>query len=435
MIHQSHHQQQQQRLIHTALILANSIFGLGGIIGSLFTSATNPLAFSFVREIIAGILLLALSCLTCLTQQQKHGSYLLIPKMQHIRPFFVLGFFLFANQAAYIVGIKSAGPVTGSIWQPSAPIFTAAISMLMGLEKRSYMRIVGVLVAFLGCAIMIVISDQDQQKSDNNTDDIAGEEDESSTLFLIGNALFFTNCLATALYILFSKELLNLYPTLTVTAWSYLTGCCFMFFAALASSVIPVVENIICPACTVNNNDSSTSLFSIPPDSLFALTYFVVAMSVGSWGLILWSNQYATGTLVMGYSVLQPVSSLLFTTLILLSGLVRNCQQQQQQGDDGRIDGDDRCLFEPGAGTLLGMLGVFLGLYIVVKTEPTVPVLKKIDGNDLEEEEQEEEGDGLMRVPNKDYGSIPKSPLLVEQYPRNIIKRSTSSLSAGSSFI
>ena len=274
-----------QPVIHTALILANAIFGLGSIIGALGLPATNPLAFTFVREIVAGFLLLTLSSVVGQRQKTRdHGddddelvkkdNYYLVPQRAHVLSFMLLGFFLFVNQAAYIMGIELGGPVTGSVWQPSAPIFTAAISMASGMEDWSARRLVGVLVAFLGCAAMILLSDRANDTTHGGT-----------AAFLLGNLMFFLNCFSTACYILFSKQLLCLYPSLTVTAWSYNLASPLMFLAALASSQLPAFEALICPAC------GSQGTFTIPRAALPALSYYIVAMSVGSWGLILWSNQ------------------------------------------------------------------------------------------------------------------------------------------------
>jgi drug/metabolite transporter (DMT)-like permease len=365
----------KQPLVHAALILANIIFGLGSIIGALGLPATNPLAFTFERELVAGILLLILSFLVGSTSPltgTADDEYLLIPKMRHWKSFATIGFCLFACQAGYICGLILVGPVTGSIWQPSTPIFTAAISMLMGLERKSSLRVTGVLLAFVGCTVMILTSYQDRQAHfDDDDDDDGSNEDEDGPLisiFLLGNALFFINCLSAACYILFSKDVLYLYPSLTVTAWSYLIAAPCMCLAAILSSATPAAEKVICPSCV----HSDTSIFRIPSSALPALTYYILAMSVGSWGCILWANQYATGTLVIGYSVLQPVTSLISAAIVVLLGWVASCKDVGQHRRP--------CLYEPGIGTFVGMLGVFLGLSLIIKTEATHAPLSQEDG-------------------------------------------------------
>jgi drug/metabolite transporter (DMT)-like permease len=45
-------------LVHMALITANILFGGGAVIGKFGVKGTNPILFSFVRESIAGPILL-----------------------------------------------------------------------------------------------------------------------------------------------------------------------------------------------------------------------------------------------------------------------------------------------------------------------------------------------------------------------------------------
>lgn len=359
--------------VHGALILANIIFGFGSIIGALGLPAANPLAFTTIREVIAGCLLLGISFVstrkppTYLKDETRNNSddnhhhnqesiqdYLFPRSWHHFEKFCILGFFLFCNQSCYIVGIQLAGPVTASIWQPSAPSFTAALAMLWKLEPWSVRRLSGVLVAFGGCAAMVLLTN----RSDDN---VHG----GTVPFFIGNLLFFVNCSSTACYILLSKELLQLrYPSWTVVGMSYLLASTGMFVVTLLSVYLPV--GWICTTCSRTPHGA----FCIPREALPALAYYTLAMSVGGWGLIIWSNQFASGTLVMGYSVLQPVTSLIFTVLLLLGGLVVQCGRGDNESSTS-MDENKWCLNEPGIGTLCGMAGVFCGLSLIIKTEPT----------------------------------------------------------------
>ena len=68
----------------------------------------------------------------------------------------------------------------------------------------------------------------------------------------------------------------------------------------------------------------------------------------------------------MGYTVLQPVTSFIFTlTILYVLHLLPECQQ---------LDVEDQhtiCLHKPGnIGTLCGIVGVAFGLSLIVMTEP-----------------------------------------------------------------
>ncbi|KAL3939489.1 MAG: hypothetical protein SGBAC_005795 [Bacillariaceae sp.] len=392
--------------VHGALVLANSFFGMGAIVGTLGLSTMNPLSFTFLRVVFSGSLLLLVSFLfksiigrrhtvvpisqetepfliaTTMEEynyytilQSGHGHYLeeyqqnyyqLFPQnYKDWKLFALLGFLVSIDLGAYIIGLHLAGPIVGSIWQPTIPILTAAISMGLRLETAKLGRILGVLVAFGGCVSMVLMNnenDHHRHHEPDDTDDML-QAQRSRGMFLLGNLLFLSAVLCDSSLVLLSKELLKVYPPLTVTTWCYLLSSPFLLVAVLASSTVPSWQAMICPDCHANN------FWSIPNDALPALVYYILAMSMGAWGLILWANQYVTGTFVVGYSVLQPILSTMFVVLLLMSKWVPDCQEflQDVVGHEGQ---QTLCLDQPGTGALAGMLGIFVGLALIVKTEP-----------------------------------------------------------------
>lgn len=424
--------------IHAALATANVMFGLGSIVGALgLAPATNPLAFTFVREVIAGVLLLTLSFWVgrsrssssqqvvvvvvndhhqntekeagdCNCSSLYHHDYLVLPLRRHFPKFCLLGLLLFINQGAYIVGIQLAGPVTGSVWQPTSPILTAGISMLcwkkwgMHGERWNVTRFTGVLVAFAGCASMVLLSDYRQENNDKKAQHSGG----SLTAFWIGNVCFFSNCLAMSFYVLQSKQLLSIYPSLTVIGWSYMIASLCMFLAAFLSSVWGSMEHLICPTC--NTKQGTTTFLHIPRETIPALAYYIIAMSVGSWGLIVWSNQYATGTLVVGYNVIQPVVSLFFTIMILLFRWVAECSDDDDddEANNSAVSSSLPCLNEPGIETLCGMLGVACGLYLVIQTEPSTCIATGIPLEQLDDAVDKDHRDDTSTL-LAEYGTMP----------------------------
>ena len=347
-------------MVHGALILASAIFGLGSVVGALGLKGTNPLIFSFAREIISGILLFVLSATvvaagqtTSATEPHNNTINLLLPQTRiHFFFFCRLGVLLFATQFGYIVGIQLAGPTTASIWQPTTPILTAAISMILELEQVSVGRLIGVFISFLGCVSMVLLGPKS-----SSTDDWSPHS--STTEYLIGNLLLFLQCTCSATFIIVSKDILSIYPPLTVTAWSNLLGAPWMLLTAYLLSAFALTD-WICPECSKDCN----SLFYLPQEVIPALVYYILFMSVGAWGLLVWANQHATGTLVLGYAVLHPITSILLTSILLLFGFVPSCFDEQLWNEDG-------CLNPPGLGTLCGILGVIFGLSLVIATEPS----------------------------------------------------------------
>mmetsp|Transcript_29111 Transcript_29111/g.37565 ORF Transcript_29111/g.37565 Transcript_29111/m.37565 type:complete len:504 (-) Transcript_29111:152-1663(-) len=324
-------------LVHGALVTVQTIFGVGSVVGALGLPAFNPLVFALIREIFAGFLLLAASIAA--TKLWPTAG------ITHWRRFAGLGFFIFMNQACVIIGIKLSDAVAGSIWQPSQPIMTAAICMMMGWEPINSKRIVGILIAFLGCAFMVAFSDSNSDSSNSNG---IGSQ-------IAGNIFFFFNCLGTALYVIFSKKALIIFPSICVTAWSYLFAMLYMTIITLLFSLSNSLMHFLCSDCHSNP-------WYIPKDAIWALSYWIIFNSALAYSLLTWANKYATGTLVMGYSVLQPITALCLTMILIYTKTYLDCNNVKD-------DDDEVCLGGIGWGDF-GAFGVFIGLYIIIKTEP-----------------------------------------------------------------
>ena len=346
--------------VQAALIIAQICFGLGGVISALGLPACNPFAFALYREIAAGALLLlavhsSISISSTATKSRIQPSP---PILREWKRFTLLGLALFGNQAGVIAGIKLAGPVAAAVWQPSQPIITAAICMMLGWEAPNARRIGGVILSFVGCASMVILSTRSNARSADDGMDGSDELTSSSSYrllaTLVGHVLFFFNCLCTSLYVLLSKKVLKVYRPIQVTAWSYNIAAIFMVMLAYLSSLSGAAMEFLCPDCQ--------GTWIIPTGAMWALAYAIVFNSVIAYGMITWANQFATGTLVIGYSVLQPVTAALLTLLLLGLGAFPSCS--------GSAGDTTRCLDPPGWGSLIGMTGVFSGLAMVIMTEP-----------------------------------------------------------------
>jgi drug/metabolite transporter (DMT)-like permease len=397
--------------VHSWLIVGQIFFGLGSLIMALGLPASNPFAFALYREIAAGALLLGAAAVlttttaggedvalsttskgynhersrydhrppsssvsTSVSSRIRGLSFLFTPLGTDFGRFCLLGLVMYGNQAGVIAGIKLAGPVAAAVWQPSQPVMTAAISMLAGWEVPNRRRIAGVLLAFVGCAVMVILSTGRGNSNGGSTamgttiiPSYGPRTGSVRNEILVGNFLFFINCLCTSLYVILSKKLLLVHPPLVVTAWTYNLAAVFMSATAFLTSLSTETMAFLCPDCT--------GTWTIPPRAIPALAYAVLFNSVAAYGILTWANRHVTGTLVMIYTVLQPVTAALLTGLLVqVLRVYPNCQDVSQlnysTGGSGSDTSGPGCLDPPGWGTLVGMCGVVMGLCLVVGTEP-----------------------------------------------------------------
>lgn len=286
-------------IVQASLILGQTFFGLGSVIAALGLPACNPFAFALYREIAAGTILLGASIWQAnyssnsITASSPGSCYSPLHHYDWQR-FTLLGLCIFGNQAGVIAGIKLAGAVTAAVWQPSQPIMTAAICMALGREAPDKRRVAGVVLSFLGCTAMVVLSTKQAAatEGDVNTTTLDRPDSGRSAKELVGHLFFFVNCLSTCLYVILSKRPLLVYPPLMVAAWSYNIAAVFMGLTVFIMSLTPSAMFFLCPDCK--------SIWNIPPGAIFALLYFILFNSVGAYAILTWANQYATGTLVMG---------------------------------------------------------------------------------------------------------------------------------------
>jgi len=387
--------------VHCALVFGQVCFGVGSVVTALGLPAVPPLVFALYREIAAGLILLvgsgileteALSDLIDLERSKaklksKSNATLvkaLVPRRDVVR-FLWLGAMVYGNQACFLAGIKLAGPVAGAIWQPSQPLWTATISMATGQEPFNARRMVAVLVAFAGCVFMVVSSSsisvaggggggwfRFRSRSRVLLQDEGSYSDHSndSVSTWIGNGLFLINCLCTSVYVLSSRApSFQRYPPLWITATTYTIAAGFMIPTAVLVSASKDLSAFFCPECEYEHGSSSSSSYwSIPPSAMGALAYNVVFTSVIAYGILMWANKKSsTGTMVMAYTVLQPVTAAVLTVaLVRILRVVPECSRNTSTSMPAAA-----CLDPPGWGSVVGTLAVLIGLCLVVETEPS----------------------------------------------------------------
>jgi len=198
----------------------------------------------------------------------------------------------------FIVGLKLSSSTTASVWQPSQPIFTLGLALLLGWETVSVLKVLGIMFAIGGAVFMILFDVPESELSASIT----------------GNMCFVLNCLASSSYVICTKPLLKHYSGLIVCAWAYVSATCFMTVTALSITVNSDSLNFVCPDCDGDG-------WQVPTAAIWALCYWVTFQSVGAWGLLTWANKHIDGSVCSAYSVLQPLTSDVLTSILVAWGV------------------------------------------------------------------------------------------------------------------
>mmetsp|Transcript_10012 Transcript_10012/g.14996 ORF Transcript_10012/g.14996 Transcript_10012/m.14996 type:complete len:410 (-) Transcript_10012:287-1516(-) len=351
--------------VNAALMSAQIIFGISAVVGTIGLPSFHPLTFALVRESNATILLLLASHVVSKAVGRSGGLFSGSFKKDW-KIIFVSGLGIFMSQAFYIVGIKLSTAVAASVWQPSQPIITAAVCMLLGWEPFNMKRVIGILIAFLGCSIMVLGG-----SGTATGESLGGDAEGISGAFpnLMGQVSFFVNCLGSSLYVLASKRVIatGRYESVTVTAWSYLAATFMMGIFALTMSLSETLSSFICSDC-------EKGIWHVPSSAIPALIWYILMTSSTAYGLITWANKYASGTLVIGYTVLQPMASAVLIQMLITFGVNESCSVVEGARSILRErlmeEITEPCLDEPDKYTAMGALGVVTGLFVIIWTEP-----------------------------------------------------------------
>lgn len=341
-------------MIHVALISVQVIFGTSSIVGALGLPKFHPLTFALVRESCATLLLLAVAHVLSLKNRRPRGAFG-IHKVDVV-PLMISGLGVFGGQAFYIIGVKLAGAVPASVWQPATPIVTSTLCMTLGWESLQWKRVGGILFAFSGCAYMVLASGNDKSNLVEGADDTTTNTTTDNAWGVIaGHVCFLLNTLGVSLYVMSSKRILatKRYEYITVTAWSYFVATICMAVSAVSCSYSQKMTSFVCPDCVYEE------LWHIPRNAIPALVWFILLTSATAYALIMWANQHSSPTLVTGYTVLQPVITdvvviiLLHQTVFQLSETSRNI------------------LSPPDSHAVIGAAAVIVGLLVMISTEPS----------------------------------------------------------------
>ena len=306
--------------LYAALLLIQLNFAIGAVVAALALPKTEPLTFALIREVCAAILLTAYAVQQGAPAVPPRGSRGLMAR---------LGACACATQVLAIVGLKlSADPTAFALWQPAQPVAVAGVSILLRWDRPDAGRVVGVVLATLGCYTAA------------KTRGGAG---------LAAHGCFALAAAAGAAYQLVSKPATRRHAPVAVAAWAYSYAA---VGTALSAAALWACGVSLCPECS--------SFYSVPLEAWPALAWWIICSTCVNYALMMWCVKRSSPTLVSAASALQPpLTAVCALIAIAVTSGAAACGT-----------GGDRCVAAPTIRDGVAAALIVCGVLAVARSEP-----------------------------------------------------------------
>ena len=140
------------------------------------------------------------------------------------------------NIAAFIAGLDYSTPVNSSILIIISPIFVVILSFFIFKNKINFVKILGIILGFIGAMILILTADSNNSIGRN---------------IPLGNFLFIVNSISYAYYLIIVKPMAEKYDLITLFKWLFLIGLIFNLplginqFLDVDWSALPIKEAVL----------------------------------------------------------------------------------------------------------------------------------------------------------------------------------------------
>lgn len=285
--------QVKQISVVLVLIFIQILFGVNFPVSKIIVSKMDPILWSNLRFLIAGIGMLIITVLA----RRKHPRV----DRQFLKGIIPLSLFgMGVGQSFFLVGLKYTTSINAAILITSIPILTLLIVVLRRQEELTGPKIIGFIFSFMGVVLMR---------------DFTQISFGSSTLF--GDFLVLLGALCFALYLSFGKSFFSKYDNMWATTWMFFISAAFMSLYNFTELINMQVDHL-------NASFYWGAAYSIFGATL--LTYLLNNWALrksgsGHVALFIYLQPVVAG--VIGYFFLEEIISfrVLFCSFLVLIGL------------------------------------------------------------------------------------------------------------------
>lgn len=266
------------------LLLVQLIFSGWHIIGSIsLKEGADPLVFALYREIFGTILMYSLV--------YSRDVEVIIFKEDYAR-FLALGFFSFMNMVGTLLALQNISAARFALFQPGIPCIATLISIGIGLEKHTWLKLSGIGIAVVG-AILIEAWDTGSSGDDHNV--------------ALGTVIVLLQILGMACLVVFQKPLLKKYDSTLVT---------FVYF-----TIGSIFTLLLCICWASRFHSGGDFYFSGLWLPWIGLAYAAILATWLNYNMISYASSFVPPSITTIYSTFQPVGTVLLSIMILGYGI------------------------------------------------------------------------------------------------------------------
>ena len=177
-----------------------------------------------------------------------------------------------ARKLCMMFGLAQTSPIDGSIISTTTPLLVLLLSVFVGLERFTKIKVVGLFLGMVGAVAIILSSSQSAHEKSG----------------LVGNILIFTSACVSAAYMVWFKKLVAKYRITTLLRWIYCTSAIVM---------LPIGAHDIL----------ATDISTMSAEIIFATLFVLVVPTYIPNLLLNYSLKVVAPTISSIYSYIQPV--------------------------------------------------------------------------------------------------------------------------------
>jgi drug/metabolite transporter (DMT)-like permease len=258
---------------HLALITVQVLFATWPIVGKIALHSVPSIALVGFRVAGASVMLLTIAGMRRTLQTIRKADWPLLILSS------LLGLVL--NQLLFTKGLSLTTAINATLLSTTIPVFTLLVGVVLGTDRATVRRIVGIALAALGVLYLI-----------------GPGRANFSNVTHPGDWLIVANSLCYGAYIAVSKNLMKRYNALSVIAWIFMVGC-----------VITVPAGAISLA--------HVSVAAISWRVWLAILYIIVFPTAGAYFLNGWALARVPPSTVAVYIYLQPIIAFAVAPFVL----------------------------------------------------------------------------------------------------------------------